>query len=315
MGVTNIFSKRQKVLRGEVPDVYTYDIIPNPLRVQIVQIWVSTLGNESEANNDNHQAGRAYQHIVEVLRKEYGVFTLPSFDPNKRYGNLHFTELINFFLNERDAERVLDAVELSFRVIDHLARKVEYLYRQNASKLADAAIQELNTRLREHGVGYVYENGEILRVDSQLLHAEVVKPALSLLTVTMYAGAQEEFLRAHGHYRHERTKEALNECLKALESTMKAICEKRKWSHKPTATASQLIEVLVNNGLIPAFWTQHFSALRGTLEAGVPTVRNKLGGHGQGSEVVSVPSHIVGYALHQAASAIVFLAEAEKALP
>ena len=35
----NIFSKRQKRLRGEVPDVYQYDVFPNELRVQIVQIW------------------------------------------------------------------------------------------------------------------------------------------------------------------------------------------------------------------------------------------------------------------------------------
>jgi hypothetical protein len=54
-------------------------------------------------------------------------------------------------------------------------------------------------------------------------------------------------------------------------------------------------------------------ALRSTLESGVPTARNKLGGHGQGTEVVEVPEHIVSYALHLTASAIVFLAEAEKA--
>jgi hypothetical protein len=33
MSILDIFSKRQKKLRGDVPDVYTYDSIPEPLKV------------------------------------------------------------------------------------------------------------------------------------------------------------------------------------------------------------------------------------------------------------------------------------------
>jgi len=172
-------------------------------------------------------------------------------------------------------------------------------------------------RFREHGVGYGFEGGNIIRVDSQLLHAETVKPALALLRATPeYAGAQAEFLTAHEHYRHGRPKEALNECLKAMESLMKAICSKRGWPYDPkTATAKTLLDILFKNNLIPSFWNQHFSTLRGTLEAGVPSGRNKLGGHGQGVHVVEVPEYIVAYVLHLTASAIVFLAAAERSLP
>ncbi len=38
------FSKRQQRLGGELPDVYTFDAIPQPLRVQIVQIIGISLG-------------------------------------------------------------------------------------------------------------------------------------------------------------------------------------------------------------------------------------------------------------------------------
>lgn len=51
------------------------------------------------------------------------------------------------------------------------------------------------------------------------------------------------------------------------------------------------------------------------LESGVPTARNRLGGHGQGAEIVQVPMHYVSFALHQTAAAIVFLATAERLLP
>jgi hypothetical protein len=53
----------------------------------------------------------------------------------------------------------------------------------------DRAVFELNARFREQGIGYQYESGKIIRVDSQLIHAEVIKPALALLTALEYAGA------------------------------------------------------------------------------------------------------------------------------
>jgi hypothetical protein len=218
-------------------------------------------------------------------------------------------------LHQDDHEKCLDAIELSFVSIDNATRDWDYLRHRDASELADAAIAELNGRFLEHGVGYQYDSGEIIRVDSELLHQEAVKPTLALLRAPEYAGAQAEFLTAHEHYRHGRHKEALTECLKSLESAMKAICAKRNWPHDPNATASPLIQVLLDKELIPAFWNQHFSALRATLEAGVPTARNRLGGHGQGTQVVEVPAHLVAYVLHQTASAIVFQAEAERTLP
>jgi hypothetical protein len=309
VGVFEIFSKRQKKLRGEVPDVYTYDTIPEPLRVQIIHIWNDTLGSPEDYAYSRPLTLRAYRLIVEALCREYGVFLLGG---KEIHGERNYLlDLGHFLLAERGPEKALDAIELSFRVIDGITRT----WSHQAAERADGAIAELNARFQEHGVGYAFEDGEIIRVDSQLLHAEAVKPALILLAAPDYAGAQAEFLTAHEHYRHGREKEALAECLKAIESVMKAICAKRKWVHDPNAPAKALIEVLFDKGLVPAFWSSHFHALRSTLEAGVPTARNKLGGHGQGTEVVQVPKYIVAYVLHMTASAIVFLAEAEKALP
>ena len=313
MSTFDLYSKRQKELRGEVPDVYTYESIPQPLKVQIVHIWRDALGHESEYHNSHVGTYRAYKFIVETLCREYGVFSLPG---AKDYGDRNYlSELSNFLLQQQDVEKALDAIELSFRYIDRLTRQYDYLDRVNASKRADAAIDELNARFREHGIGYQFTDEEIIRIDSELLHVEAVKPALAILRSPEYAGAQAEFLKAHEHYRHGRTKEALAECLKSLESVMKAICAKRRWSHDPNATSKTLLQVLFDNGLIPSFWTQHFSALRSTLESGVPTARNKLGGHGQGTRVVRVPEHLVAYVLHMTASSIVFLAEAERTLP
>ena len=62
---------------------------------------------------------------------------------------------------------------------------------------ADAAIEELNERFRRAGVGYRFEAGMLMRLDSELLHAEVVRPALAYLHHKGFEGPRAEFLKAH----------------------------------------------------------------------------------------------------------------------
>ena len=308
MSIFDIFSKRQKRLRGDIPDVYTYEDLPHPLRVQIVHIWTDTLGDNSYPGE---KVDEAYRAIAKTLRKEYGVFRLH--DKTDSYSTC-FDDLRNFFLTEQDVEKVLDAVEVSFVVIDYATRDWQYLRRSDASEKADDAIEELNLRFKEHEVGYQFISPQIIRVDSEYLHSEAVIPALRLLEQSYYAGAQKEFLKAHEHYRKGNAEDALSNCLKAFESVMKSICNKRGWTVDKKATASPLIKACLDNGLIPSFWEQHYHSLRSLLESGVPTGRNNLSGHGQGTNTRIVPDYLAAYMLHMTAAAIVFLADAEKNL-
>ena len=79
---------------------------------------------------------------------------------------------------------------------------------------------------------------------------------------------------AHEHYRKGNYKDAIVGAENAFESSMKTICERRSWdySSKP-ATAKNLIDVLWNHKLIPSEMQSHFTALRSTLESGLPTGR------------------------------------------
>ncbi|MDW5375965.1 hypothetical protein R6258_03425 [Halomonas sp. HP20-15] len=311
MAIFDLFSKRQKALRGDVPDVYVYDYLPSPLRVQIVHIWADSIGGDSDYYDYTHgdRVRSGYKFIVDTLCREYGIFQLPTAE--KYQDRMYLKELANFLLQEEDVERQLDVVELSFRYIDRLTREY-YLYRDDASKIADNAIDELNSRFKEHGVGFQFIEGEVIRVDSELLHIEAVKPALRLLNEKDYQGAQQEFLSAYEHYRHGKYKESLNDCLKSFESAMKAICDKRKWPYQPNATAKALIQVCFDHDLVPSFWQQQLSSLRSMLESSIPTGRNKLSGHGQGTTPTVVPDYLVAYMLHMTASTLVFLTTAEK---
>jgi len=147
----------------------------------------------------------------------------------------------------------------------------------------------LNSRFREHGIGYQLESGNIVRVDSQLVHSEVVKPAFYLLSHQRFAGANDEFLKAHEHYRHGRASETINECLKAFESVLKIICTAKGWPYRAGDTAQTLLDVVFERGLLPSFLQGEFSGLRSVLESSVPTTRNKTSAHGQGAERKEVP--------------------------
>ena len=313
MKIYELFSKRQKRIRGEVPDVYQYETIPHKLRVQIVRIWRAVLRDRY-----NEDARQVYEFLNQKLSYEYGKFTL---DQSEDYSNSDYhrsrndsydvTTVINFFLGTDDMERAIDVIELSFRYIDQDVRYNRNGY-FNPSISPDDAIKELNDRFREHGVGYQYESRQIVKIDSQIIHSEVVKPGLSFLSDPIYKGANDEFLKAHEHYRKGRYKECLNECLKAFESCLKIICQKRGWSYSEKDTANRLIEIVFDHDLIDSHMKSHFTALGSTLKSGVPTVRNRLSGHGQGPKEINVPEYIAAYILHLTASNILLLAKADE---
>jgi hypothetical protein len=296
MSITNLFSKRQKRLRGDFPDVYQYTDISGTLRVQIVHILREAL--YSSAVSDI-----VFESVQRALCAEYGMWRLSNEHDNPA------DDVLRFFVETADVEKALDVIELSFCGVANV-------YEQTPTSdvftsPADIAISDLNTRFREHGVGFQFEAGQIIRVDSQLIHSEIVKPALELLSAKHFAGANQEFLSAHAHYRAGKYKECLNDCLKTFESTMKAICAKRKWPYKPSDTAKSLLDVVFAQDLVPTFMQSHFMGLRATLEGGIPTVRNRLGGHGQGLTPVTVPESIASYVLHLTATTVVFFAKAE----
>lgn len=308
MAIVELFSKRQKKQRGEMPDVYVYEEIPEPLRVQIIHIIRDTFG---EDKNSSNYSSRAYKFIHKVLCKEYGVFTL------NEHAISDSEAVLDYFLNCNDYEKCLDIIEISFQTIENHIGNNDYYYKQGtiSSQEPDDAVDELNKRFKETGVGYEFSSGKLIRIDSQLIHAEVVKPVLILLkTNKLYNGANQEFLKAHENYRHKRYKECLVECLKSIESLIKGICKQHSWSFKESDSARKLINVCLEKNLVPEYLQTQFSSLRILLESGVPTIRNKEGAHGQGTEVSTVPEHFASYALHLTASNLLFLMQCNEQL-
>ena len=306
-----IYSKRQQRLKDELPDTYQYETIPDELRVQILFIWGKVWGtpdyNDFGEFRVSQSAYNAYLSIETTLREEYGVLALDEDDDPNEDGYGFYWVVRDFLLKTEDTNKVIDVIEVSFRYIDLIIRDIS-----PDGISPDAAIDLLNRRFRQHSVGYQYESGLIMKMDSQYIHSEVVKPVLMFLSDPIYQGANGEFLNAHDHYRNRRYKECLNDCLKAFESCLKIICQKRGWNYTVKDTANRLIEIVFDHDLIDSHMKSHFTALGSTLKSGVPTVRNRLSGHGQGPKEIVVPEYIAAYILHLTASNILLLAKADE---
>ncbi|WP_268796631.1 STM4504/CBY_0614 family protein [Pseudomonas huanghezhanensis] len=304
MTIFDLYSKRQERARNGVSDVYSYDEFSPQFRVQLSMMIDELLGSREDARV---LAGpsKVYTGMVSILKKEYGVTSLSE---RVRHDVPH-AEFHSFLQYEPNVERCLDAVETAYKMGNRFARKEQYSngYRQDASESVDACIEELNARFKEAGYGYEFVSDEIFRVDSEFLHVEAIRPAIHFMNFEGFEGARNEFFGAYEHYRHGMHKEALVDAAKSLESTMKIICTLNEWSYTPRDTANKLIQILIENGFIPALHQAHLSGIQTVLTSGIPTLRNNLAGHGDGGEVVEVSAEVVAYGLHLTAAAIVLL--------
>jgi hypothetical protein len=316
MPVYEIYSRRKKRAEQTEPDVYRYDTVPGSLRAQIQHLWDTAIGPDYEPvggyglNVPPPHNNEGWNFIRDSVCREKGLLSLASHKNPRR-------DCLAYLHGQENIDDVLDLIEFSFKYISLILSKGRDYDRRKLgmTQHPNDAIAELNFRFREAGVGYQFESNQIVRVDSQLVHAEVVRPALQLLSDPRFKGAQEEFLSAHAHYRAREHKDAITDALNAFESTLKTICGLRNWQYAKGARATDLLKVVRANGLLPDYLDNSFDQLAATLASGLPKIRNEEGGHGQGAAPKETPGYIAAYALHLAAANIVLLVDAFKALP
>jgi hypothetical protein len=303
MPIYDLYSRRRQRELGQEPDIYVYGAVPEILRGQVVHIWNDAIGAydpDDRGFNNNH----AWRHLRSMICRERGLDSLRhEYSPKK--------DCIAYIRDEQNAELWLDLVEITFRYVDRLVSEFDSYEREKLSISipADEAIDELNERFRHASFGYRFDNGQIFRIDSELVHAEIVKPALLLLSDKRFKGPQAEYLVSHEHYREGHTSDAITNANKAFESTMKVICDLKGWQFDKGARASDLVKVVRGNGLLPGFTEKAFDSLVNTLKHGLPEVRNNAGGHGKGN-APDAPEHLAAYAVHLAAVNIVLLVDA-----
>jgi hypothetical protein len=309
MGIRDLYSRRKKLaLKGSEPDVYQYDELPTSLCTQITNIWIEAIGPYLEYHPYSYREAppnntEGWDGMHDAFAHEKGLVKLGRHENKAK-------NCADYLHSSKNIDDALDIIEFSFRYVILFGKLTEW-QRKNAGikTSAEKAIDELNFRFRDAAVGYQFEAGRIIRVDSLFLHAEVVKPALALMSVSGFKGPFAEFTAAHANYRAKDYKGCVAEALKSFESVLKAICKQRGWQYDENATASPLIKLVLEKGLVPKYMESSMQGLQSVL-TGLSTVRNKAAGHGQGMVVREVPEYLASYALHLAATNIVFLISA-----
>ena len=305
-------SRLRRAQTAGQPDVYVYDDLPEFMLKQFGQIFTSCIGPGHKSGvydmGDPPNANKYWKAIAELLDRE-----IPSF--GNVTGATKHEWCMNYLKSSADLTGVLSLIEVCCRVMQQMRDLPQYeLTGFGVKEHPSDGLQEINERFKHAGVGYQFESGNIVRVDSQYVHAEVVKPALELLSTPEFAGADREFRLAHKHYRAGNLRDCNTAALRSMETLLKMICDARNWRYDRGATVEKLIAVVRNEGLFPDYLGGYFDNLIGAMKAGLPKIRDKDGSHGAAPDQPPVPEHVAGFALHLAASNIVLLAQAHLSL-
>ena len=264
-----LFLERIRNRDGE-PEVYIYDEFPEAFRNQVFYIMADVL--------DQYEGygGGLWGYMHDTFSREKGLKKLGRHDQGlERYN-------VETYTNVSSQEDFLDLVDYMFHLFDVGCRDIhpQYNYDLDTNALVDKAVEELNYRFKQHNLGYEFVNGEIIRIDNKMIHQEIVKPALRLLYEEGFDGAEDEFRKAFEYRRKGDNKNAILVAGKSFESTMKTICDKKNYT---------------------------YDKAKDTAETGLPVVRNKTSGHGQGSTIEQISDEFAECALNLVATNIVLL--------
>jgi hypothetical protein len=155
------------------------------------------------------------------------------------------------------------------------------------------------------GVGtyttYIRAYPQIVMKESEVLHANAIAPALTLLARPHFQGANKEYLAALEDYRKGDIGDCLTKCGSAFESVLKVICDRKGWAYKQSDTAKALIDIVRPQTTLDGYFDQLFVI--------VATLRNRLSSaHGAGTVAKQPTPHLAQYALNATASAILLIA-------
>jgi len=112
MGILETFSKRKRRLeKAGQQDIYQYDELPYPFRVQVAHIWDTAIGRyfvDSYRRGSSSPANEWWQYVHDTLAREQGVFRLGG----EEYSSPKEMCIVYLLSNTTSVFSVLDIIEL-----------------------------------------------------------------------------------------------------------------------------------------------------------------------------------------------------------
>lgn len=224
--------------------------------------------------------------VVKELKKIYGVDDLEAFtEDNKREP----VDLFGFVLGAYPAQ-VLDVVEICYQM------------------LADARDQlslqaEINAAFEDEDTPWRMCDGMFIKLDSGFMEAQVLARAEQLMLAEGFEGAIDEFISARNNLVAGDYKGAILDACKSFESVLKTVLKRED------GNASVLIREFADSGFLDDLPESYRRSFAETVLNGLPYLRNRLAGHGQGEDIIAVGKPYAQLALHLAGALILFVVE------
>lgn len=254
--------------------------IPYRLRVAIKR----TLNDHSDWQGQFGEENYTFAKTEYTLKTFYGEEKLLAYDKEQK---LAPSDLDNFITNGFPA-RVFDLIEAWCDNVDESkAIKCE---------------QELNTIFEIQDSPWRLVNKSIIRVDSEYLHSEVIAKTQALLRENAASGALEEFSEAVSCLTGGRTKDAVINAHKSVESVMK-IC----LGVKGPKRFGELLRLIIESNIIPEYYKEFMTHFEKLALAAVKERNLPARAHGQGAESTEVAKPLAEFAVHLAGAVNLFM--------
>lgn len=278
----DLFGQEEEIERKQF---LSYDDIPIETRNKVFYVISENAYRfENEGPLSYPQRIEDFEYLRFQIRKHKGVTNISNIYDDER--------AINEWMIGCPKEDFLRTIEL---FIDLRSQDRSTDWKQRLIN----TINDINEIFKIDKIGYEIVNERFIQKDSEFLHEQVIKTTINLLYTNDFKGPLEEFQKALDHYMRREYKDTIQEANKSFESTIKSVLIKRNISFNQSGPADLLLDYLKENGVIYPYTKPLFQ--------GLPMIRNKQSGHGQGIDHKEVYQSYAELALNLAGTFIVFL--------
>ena len=195
------------------------------------------------------------------------------------------------FIEKTYPSRVLDAIEVFSTHVDG----------EGQANFA----RDINTAFEDEECSWRFSlaEGHFFQVDKKFLEIELEGQCSQLLKSQGFEGALDEFNKARNALTSGEIRDAIHKACQSFESTLVTITGQEK------GAVGNLLQEFVKAKYCNDLPKEAKTAFVKNVLPALGIMRNKLGGHGQGTDVVEVPKVYGQLALHLAAAFNCFVME------
>jgi hypothetical protein len=179
---------------------------------------------------------------------------------------------------------------------DGVLDAVEFFYEKSSGGREPSFSADVNRVLGEEDMSWRLLGGQFVLLDSVFVHEQIVAASHEALGSVGFEGAAHELLDAQHDLADGDVRGAIHNAGSSFESAMKAALDQDDY-----LTAKKLIDALRAGGYFEGIPEKLRGQFVEEVLTGLPWMRNKLGGHGQGKDKQTISEPYARLALGLAA--------------